>query len=405
MHVLPEIRTAASALNVLLVDDDPMVLRSLGRLLRRCAPEIQVATANGGLEALAYVKSSATDVVITDINMPGMSGTELLDRMRSSHPDIVRIHLSGEQSVETAYRSVPLAHQFLAKPVESRDLLGLISNMQKLRELLQDREIRALVGRADDLPAVPRVYAELTQCLAKRSCSYGDVAKVIGQDIAISAALMKVASSSFFVRRCAGNTVEEAVQTLGLAHVRALVFTLGTIRAFAPRNRRARAWIENLQSSALLATRIAAAINEDDPPGHVTLAAMLHDVGQLVLMDRVPEKYDAVMQEVERTGRPLHTVEEEQLGVTHSQVGAYLLGLWGLASPIVWAVARHHAASGGSSLERTIRIAVRLCAEIDNPASDFAPTTLIPPESGTKPDELDEWRAHAARTAETLMSA
>ncbi len=403
MHVLDDVGSLEPRLNVLLVDDDPMVLRSLGRLLRRCVPEIDVMTASGGREALEHVRRSTYDVVITDINMPGMDGTELLERVRGSHPEIIRIHLSGEQSVGAAYRSVPLAHQFLAKPVEAEHLMGFIGDMQRLRQLLRDKRVRALVGSSDELPAVPRVYAELTRCLEQRSCSYGRVAKVIEQDIAISAALMKIASSSFFVRRCVGSTVEEAVRTLGLAHVRALVFTLGTIRAFAPRNRRARAWIENLQSSALLSTRIATAINEDDPPGHVTLAAMLHDVGQLVLIDRLPAEYDEVLRAAE--DRPLEEVEAERFGVTHAHVGAYLLGIWGLASPIVWAVAGHHGVSGGSSLERTTRIAVRLVAEIDDPASDFAPATLIPPESGTGPQKLEEWRVHAARTAESLMTA
>jgi len=87
------------------------------------------------------------------------------------------------------------------------------------------------------------------------------------------------------------------------------------------------------------------------------MAAMLHDIGQLVLMHRLPADYADVLAEARE--RPLVQVERERLGATHAEVGAYLLGLWGLPEPIVWAVARHHATPPGGSgtLDETLQIA------------------------------------------------
>jgi len=198
--------------NVLLVDDDSLILRSLERLLRRCGPSVDVAVASGGAEALAEIRSAGYDAIITDIEMPGMSGTELLERIQHSHPEMIRVHLSGNRSVGTAYRAVPLAHQFLVKPVQGQHLLGVVGQLQSLQSLFHDSAIRSLIGRSDTLPALPLIYEELGRCLAEPTCSFRDIADVIQQDIGISAAVMKVATSSFFVRQCAASSVEEAVR-------------------------------------------------------------------------------------------------------------------------------------------------------------------------------------------------
>ena len=69
---------------------------------------------------------------------------------------------------------------------------------------------------------------------------------------------------------------------------------------------------------------------------------MLHDIGKLVLWARRPDVYAGAAQDARGSGRPLYEVEVERLGVSHAEIGAYLLGLWGLPYPIVEAVANHH---------------------------------------------------------------
>jgi HD-like signal output (HDOD) protein len=69
---------------------------------------------------------------------------------------------------------------------------------------------------------------------------------------------------------------------------------------------------------------------------------LLHDVGALVLGTRLPEQFRSVRAAREELKRPLHELEAERLGVSHAEIGAYLLGIWGFPYPIVEAVANHH---------------------------------------------------------------
>ena len=72
------------------------------------------------------------------------------------------------------------------------------------------------------------------------------------------------------------------------------------------------------------------------------LAGMLHDVGRLVLATGLPQEYDGVWTAAREKQLPLWQVEQTEFGATHAEVGAYLIGLWGLPNPIVEAVAFHH---------------------------------------------------------------
>jgi len=72
------------------------------------------------------------------------------------------------------------------------------------------------------------------------------------------------------------------------------------------------------------------------------MAAMLHDIGHLVLTLANSTRVDEVAETARKKRVPLHVVERERFGVTHAEVGAYVLGTWGLPFTVVEAVAGHH---------------------------------------------------------------
>jgi len=71
-------------------------------------------------------------------------------------------------------------------------------------------------------------------------------------------------------------------------------------------------------------------------------AGLLHDVGRLVFASNLCERYTAVVKASQENGTSVWEEERQKLGATHAEVGAYLLGLWGLSDSIVEAVAFHH---------------------------------------------------------------
>jgi HD-like signal output (HDOD) protein len=71
-------------------------------------------------------------------------------------------------------------------------------------------------------------------------------------------------------------------------------------------------------------------------------AGILHDLGQLILAQNFPDDYAAVMDPCRRGPRPLWEAEIERFGASHAELGAYLMGLWGIGEEVVGAIAYHH---------------------------------------------------------------
>jgi DNA-binding NtrC family response regulator len=101
---------------VLLVDDEPSIVAALRRTLR--PTQVRVLTAGDGVEALSILDREIVDVLISDIDMPTMSGLELATRARAEHPDVVRVLVTGRGSLDTALAAINQGEvfRFLTKP-------------------------------------------------------------------------------------------------------------------------------------------------------------------------------------------------------------------------------------------------------------------------------------------------
>lgn len=122
---------------VLLVDDEPIITKSLTRML--LSEPYKVLSTNSARKALAIMQEEAIDVVVTDEKMPGMSGNEFLAAIRKDYPDIIRIILTGNAEIETATRAINdgQVYRFLTKPCTGLDLAIT------LRRAIEYKELRA----------------------------------------------------------------------------------------------------------------------------------------------------------------------------------------------------------------------------------------------------------------------
>lgn len=108
---------------ILLVDDEPGVLRGLERVLRNGQPLWQIGLARDGAEALKMMNNQPFHVVMTDLSMPVMNGLALLDRLTKHHPETVRIVHSSRIDTMGKQFLKHLAHDVLLKPATSKEIL------------------------------------------------------------------------------------------------------------------------------------------------------------------------------------------------------------------------------------------------------------------------------------------
>ena len=127
---------------VLLVDDDANVLRGLARVLRQ--QPYQLLTARSGDEAIAILKACSVDLVVSDEQMPGISGSDLLAWIANNYPRVMRIVLTGHATAETAIRAVNegKVYHFFTKPCD--DVKLALTIRRALEEKDQLKEDHAL---------------------------------------------------------------------------------------------------------------------------------------------------------------------------------------------------------------------------------------------------------------------
>lgn len=128
---------------VLLVDDDVNLLHALTRTLRHQPYELYTATS--GEEALLILKGRDVDVIVSDEQMPGMCGSDLLVWVADSYPDVPRIVLTGRPTVATAIRAINEGSvtRFFTKPCNPARLGVAIREALEHRTLLKKN--RALI--------------------------------------------------------------------------------------------------------------------------------------------------------------------------------------------------------------------------------------------------------------------
>jgi putative nucleotidyltransferase with HDIG domain len=328
---------------ILFVDDESRILDGIRRMLYADRKRWEMEFVLGGEAALQACASSNFDVVISDMRMPGMDGATLLGHIRDRYPDAARIILSGYSEDSLARRAVPVAHRFLAKPSSSAELRSMIERVCSLQDVLSTPEIRKVVGRIGELPSLSTTYMRLTQAVNDPDSSINTIAEIIEDDIAMSAKVLQLTNSAFFGLGQTVTTLSNAVSYLGMQTIRSLALTSEAFRVLQPHSCIPYSICESMEKHAHRVASIASALPVNQANRDVTIiAALLHDIGKLLLASSMPDQFRAVLARSSERECRLFEAEEELLGTSHAEIGAYLLGLWGISNLTVEAIAHHH---------------------------------------------------------------
>jgi HD-like signal output (HDOD) protein len=328
---------------ILFVDDESRVLDGLQRMMYGARKRWQMEFVLGGEAALQAYEAGPFDVVISDMRMPGMDGATLLGHIRDRYPGSARVILSGYSEPALSTRAVSVAHRFLAKPCSAPELQSIIERLCALQDLLYAPELRKIVGAIGQLPSLSITYTSLMQAVRDPDASVDKVAEIIERDVGMSAKVLQLVNSAFFGLAQRVATLQAAVGYLGMETIKNLALASEAFRVFMPHPRIPLSECEAIQRHAHRAAAIAAALPLEPQNRDATvLAALLHDVGSLVLAGTMPDAFCDARTLAAQRGCKEFEGEEELLGTSHAEIGAYLLGLWGLPNLAVEAIAHHH---------------------------------------------------------------
>jgi HD-like signal output (HDOD) protein/CheY-like chemotaxis protein len=330
---------------LLLVDDEPLVLSGLRRSLHSMLDEWTMEYAVGGEAALDAMDRHPFDVVVTDMRMPGMDGAQLLNEVRRRSPLTVRVALSGQCDRETIMSAVGSTHQYISKPCDARELKATINHAIELRNRLHTASVTKIVSQLKTIPSLPAAYHDMLTELSSAEPRLDRLAALVSADMGMAAKCLQLVNSAFFALRTPVSNTLRALNLLGLDMLKSLVLSTHIFSAFATDlfGVKEISWLWEHSFAVSVCARKIAEMQDASPLAidEAATAGLLHETGKLILASGMGKEYKLALDLMSQTGISLVEAEREVFGCSHAEVGAYLLGLWGLSDSVVEAVAWH----------------------------------------------------------------
>jgi putative nucleotidyltransferase with HDIG domain len=353
-------------MRILFVDDEQNVLQGLQRGLRSLRGEFQMDFVGSGEDALRVLQADAPfDMIVSDLRMPGIDGSRLLQVVKDYWPRMFRFALSGGSEPDVSLRTARIAHQYLSKPCDIEKLKGIMRGARMVRTLVASQPLQQLLSHLTAIPSMPAAYDQLMIELGLEEPSIKRVGSIIATDMGMTTKILQLVNSAFFGVAHQVSRAEQAVSLLGLETVKSLVVTIGVFTCFDPELFPEYSF-ENLGRHCLAVGAAARAICREENRAATDcdaalMAGMLHDAGKLVLATNLPVRFRDAVALAQAENIPSWSAEERVFGSTHAEAGAYVLGIWGLPEAIIRAIAWHHHPGGAGEGTEAVTAAVH-CA-------------------------------------------
>jgi putative nucleotidyltransferase with HDIG domain len=206
--------------------------------------------------------------------------------------------------------------------------------------------MQKLLSRMERLPSLPVLYTQVTAELAKPEASIQFVGRLIAKDPAMTAKILQMVNSAVFSLQVEITDPGEAVLYLGAERTKSLILLASVSLRFEKCGctgfSHPQLWQHSMAVGAS-AQAITLAQTKDVKLAEMAFTAgLLHDIGKLLLAANMPDAYSQVLARVEGTIHSVTEMETEVLGASHAELGASVLGTWGLPVSILEAIAWHH---------------------------------------------------------------
>lgn len=345
---------------ILFVDDEVQILKALIRLFMDT--DFEVITAEGGSEALEILKSEEVNMIVSDMRMPGMNGYELLAKVKELYPNTMRIILSGYADEKVVFRALQknIARLYMFKPWENDYLISLVSRMFEIEEMLNDKNLLAIINNIESLPTIKENYLRIVN-LINSDTDIPLISSEIEKDVSISVKLLQVANSAFYGAKT--GSVKQAVSYIGLQNTKNLVLSTSIIENMSDKGLVGEViediWNHSFMSNKLLAFLYEKHLKKKIPDGYSS-AALLHNIGIVFFLKFFREKYVDIIRKVDASIKNIKIIEREEFKFSHCEAGAYLLKWWEFPQGIVEAALFHHHPMDEKVVNKEIVCAVHL---------------------------------------------
>jgi len=368
---------------ILLIDKKTETFDDFREKLSSVGDQWELDTCTNLRNVLKSIRENPPEIVICAHRPSVIDGAKKLKSVAKNFPHIERFILAREKNRDAFASEIGNTFHFLPCPCPATTLQLELQRVITLNDWLGRDKIKDIVSSVSDFPSLPPVYMKVVNAVNSPDASVENIAEIIMGDIAVTAKILQTVNSSFYGLEEKVSDISEAISILGMESVKNIVLAIqafGRIKDPAQQALVDKLWRHSM-SVAIAAKRIAKHETQCDKKAEEAYTAgLFHDIGKLVLIKSSPKKYNEAQELARESEIGQWEAENEIIGCNHAEVGAYLLGRWGLPVNVIEAAALHHKPSESYNSEFTILSAVHAANAIvwdrnkdENPLPDSAP--------------------------------
>lgn len=260
-----------------------------------------------------------------------------------------------------------------------------VKNLRHYKDIKMKRTAAELTTNIQTLISMPHVYLKVKQLINSPQSGINDFADVVQYDPGLSARILRIVNSSFFGFPNTIETLNHAINLLGIADLHDLVLANSAIQAFSKLPieilNKLDFWRDSIHTAVLcrLLAQQCSVLESD----RLFVAGLLHQLGYLIICAEEPEKTLVIIEQAKSQNVPRYIIEREIFGFDYAQVGGELLRQWKLPASFQETVAFHLEPDQAIEypLETTIvHLAQKIVAQINDARTGVKSTLNIAPQ-------------------------
>jgi HD-like signal output (HDOD) protein len=367
---------------ILLVEPLPGRREEIDNCLRGHSDEWQVAYAASEADVMAVAEPKRFDaIVLFGLDSPLAHQISLLNEWGRRVPEAVRCLRFCPEDRETLKLIQGKAPTSLPKECSIEGLREILRRAFQVQAWTEKQALRRLLSEMRISPSLPILYQQIMQELQSPDCHLETVAQIIANEPVICAKMLRLVNSAIFGLSRPISSAFEAVMFLGGDQVKSLIlftqfvcqFDTGKCPAFPVDH----LWHHSMATASYSRWIMREETGNAELAEEAFTAGLLHDIGKLLFAANLPEPYtQTLLQAVQKT-TPLRHIEEANLGAAHDELGACLLGIWGLPLPILEAIAWHHTPAQGGHHRFSLLSAVHVANAFEHELALSSPDQRV----------------------------
>lgn len=339
--------------NILIAEDEPHIALALAAIMKKGISGAAVEVVNDGEEALNELLNSSFNLIISDWNMPKMTGVELLEKVRATEnlkgiPFIMLTARGDKGSVVEALKGG--VTDYIAKPFENSAVIekaiSLLTESSYVPISLEEKEkedniitvLAQRLARGDiEFPVMPDIAMRAEELSKNKDTSVIELSELISQDATLSSKLISIANSAQYNAGKGFDSIEDAISRIGFRDVCKLIVVISHKSMFDTSKgvfaeKLDLLWVHSF-ATASCAKFIALNIEANNPERMFSIG-LLHDIGKLVLFTILFEL--SKKRKVDKKGL-YDTVSQ-----LHVQFGKAIVEKWNMPKDFIDVVSEHH---------------------------------------------------------------